>query len=78
MIYSVTRCLVFMTIMYTKPNMPIHAFSAAQVSSAIMWAISYYIFFALYLPAPQELKAQNFPFQTIRDFLPSLKVCDTN
>ncbi|XP_044760485.1 protein RFT1 homolog [Coccinella septempunctata] len=89
-LYVLTRTTIFVCLVIHDPNTAIGAFSIAQIVSALVLCLSYFVFFAWYIP---ELKMNNkkeqtnsklfndmkdFPFESVLDFFPGVMKNDNN
>ncbi|CAB3383960.1 Hypothetical predicted protein [Cloeon dipterum] len=62
------RTLVFLPLVLSNPSSAVHAFSAAQMVGTIAIVLGYYGYFHHHVKTPKK----DFPFKTLRDFLPRL------
>ncbi|XP_045477390.1 protein RFT1 homolog isoform X1 [Harmonia axyridis] len=89
-IYILVRTFIFVCLVMYNPYSAIGAFAIAQIISAIILGISYFVFFAWYIP---NLKMHNkkeqtnsqlfddmkdFPFRSILDFFPGMMKNENN
>ncbi|XP_066247672.1 man(5)GlcNAc(2)-PP-dolichol translocation protein RFT1 [Euwallacea similis] len=83
-IYILGRTFVFVYLVVLYPNEAIHAFSLAQIFSAVLFCALYYVFFAWYIPNLNSFKRSDnkdkvdplysdmadFPFRSVLNFFP--------
>ncbi|KAL3273755.1 hypothetical protein HHI36_015183 [Cryptolaemus montrouzieri] len=83
-LYVLSRTFIFVYLVINRPNEAINAFAIAQIVSAIVLSLSYYIFFAWYIPKVRSYNKKednlkksklfsdmsDFPFESMWDFFP--------
>lgn len=79
----IVRTIVFTALVLWWPNGAVVAFSTAQISAVLVYAVCYYLYFAKYLDEKRSKRVSSskgfqqsttteddFPFICIKDFLP--------